>query len=115
MIENNITSQNKTAWEHLVYEWRVRHQGTPETVAKEICDNPQEFLRYHSKYFKDVNGKKIASICGSDGRRAVALALLGAEATVFDISEPQKKYALELAKAANVKIEYIIGDFVKLT
>ena len=110
-MKTSVASQNKAAWEHRVYEWRVKHQGTPQAVAKEISENPQNRLRYHAKYFSDVAGKHIASICGSDGRRAVALALLGAEATVFDISEPQKKYALELAKAANVKIGYEIGDF----
>lgn len=113
MIENSIASQNKIAWEHLVYQWRVNHQGKPEMVAKQICNEPQKFLRYHAEYFKNIKGKKIASVCGSDGRRAVALALLGAEATVFDISEPQKKYAMNLAKAANVKIEYNICDFCK--
>jgi len=93
------------------YEWRVNHCGAPQTVAKEIIDNPKNKLRYHSKYFANVEGKHIASVCGSDGCRAVALALLKAKATVFDISEPQKKYALELAEAAGVKIDYEIGDF----
>jgi SAM-dependent methyltransferase len=68
-------------------------------------------LRYHAGYFNDVEGKRVASVFGSDGRRALALALLKAEATVFDISEPQKKYALELAEAAGVKISYEINDF----
>ena len=108
---DNIVSQNKAAWEHRAYEWRVNHQGTPQVVAKEIIDNPKKRLRYHAKYFNDIDGKHIASICGSDGRRAVALALLKAEATVFDISEPQRRYALDLAEAANVKIGYEIGDF----
>jgi len=74
-------------------------------------NDPKGHLRYHAKYFDVVEGKHIASVCGSDGRRAVALAVLKAETTVFDISEPQKKYALELAKAANVKIGYEVGDF----
>lgn len=111
MMKNNNVSQNKVAWEHLVYEWRVNHQGEPQMVAEEIRNNPQQFLRYHASNFNNIGGKRIASVCGSDGRRAVALALLEAEATVFDISEPQKKYAMELAKASNVKIGYEIGDF----
>ena len=106
-----IVSQNKAAWEHRAYEWRVSHQGTPQVVAEEMMINPKKSLRYHAKYFNDVDGKNIASICGSDGRRAVALALLKAKSTVFDISEPQKKYALELAEAAGVKINYEIGGF----
>ena len=108
---DNYVSQNKTAWEYRAYEWRVSHQGTPHTVADEIMTDPKKSLRYHAKYFIDVDGKRVASVCGSDGRRALALALLKAEATVFDISESQKKYALELAEAAGVKIGYETGDF----
>lgn len=36
--------------------------------------------------------------------------LLGADVTVFDISEENRKYALELANYANTVIDYIVGD-----
>jgi len=42
------------------------------------------------------------------------LALLGAEVTVFDISEDNKKYALEVAKAADVSISYEVGDVLDI-
>ena len=108
---DKATSQNKTAWEHRAYEARVNMYGTPQELAREIINNPKGKLRYHANYFNNIDGKNIASICGSDGRRAVAVALQKANATVFDISEPQKKYALELAEAAGVKIGYEVGDF----
>jgi len=108
-----VVSQNKAAWEYRAYEWRVSHQGTPQAVAAKMMGNPQKSLRYHGAYFSDAAGKRVASICGSDGRRAVALALLKADAVVFDISEPQKEYAMALAQAAGVEIGYEIGDFCK--
>jgi ubiquinone/menaquinone biosynthesis C-methylase UbiE len=40
----------------------------------------------------------------------VALALLGADVTVFDISDESKRYALELAECSHVKLDYIVGD-----
>lgn len=49
-------------------------------------------------------------MCGSNGRKAVPLALMGANVTVFDISEGNKKYAMALAKAADVEIEYVVTD-----
>ncbi|MBQ7220601.1 MAG: class I SAM-dependent methyltransferase [Synergistaceae bacterium] len=114
MNHSEAARQNKRAWEHEVYEWRVKAQGSPESVADAIRTAPGKFLRCHEKYFFDVKGRRIASICGSDGRRACALAVLGAEATVFDISEAQKRYALELAEALNVKINYEVCDFCSL-
>ncbi|MBQ7216024.1 MAG: class I SAM-dependent methyltransferase [Synergistaceae bacterium] len=107
----NIAEQNKLAWEHEAYEWRLTAQGTPEAAAEAIRNCPRKFLRCHEKYFPDVQGKRIASICGSDGRRACAFAVMGAAAVVFDISEAQKKYALELADALGVKISYEVCDF----
>lgn len=110
----DMASINKLAWEYKVYEWRIQNQGTPSDVAKKILCSPKSFLRYHSTMFHELENKKVASICGSDGRRAVAFAVLGAEATVFDNSEPQKEYALQLAEAANVSIKYEIGDFCSI-
>ena len=106
-------SLNKRAWEYRVYEWRVRTQGEAAEFGAAIKKNPHQFLRWHAKYFKNIAGKKIASVCGSDGRCAVALACLGADVTVFDQSEPQKQYALEAAAAAGVDINYVVGDFCK--
>ena len=57
---------------------------------------------------------KVANICGSCGKKAIPLALLGAEVTVFDISEENKKYAVETAAAAGVKIGYEVCDIMEI-
>ena len=105
-------NQNKIAWEYRAYEMRTSRE-TIQEKAKEILDNPKSFLRYHQKYFENITGKRIANVCGSDGRRTIPFAVLGAEETVFDISEPQMKYALELAEAVGVKLDYVLGDFIE--
>ena len=104
--------QNKIAWEYRAYEARSSGE-TIQEKAKEILENPKARLRYHAKYFENIVGKRIANVCGSDGRRTIPFAVLGAEATLFDISEPQIKYALELAKAVGVKLECVLGDFIE--
>lgn len=101
---------NKKAWEYRAYEYWLKNDGLPEERAKIIMENPMARLKAHGKYFCNINGLKIANPCGSNGRRAVALALLGADVTVFDISEENKKYALELADCSHVKLDYIVGD-----
>jgi 2-polyprenyl-3-methyl-5-hydroxy-6-metoxy-1,4-benzoquinol methylase len=71
-------------------------------------------LKKYSKYFEYVQGLKIANICGSCGKKAVPLSILGALVTVFDISEENKKYACETASAANTPIDYVIGDVMDI-
>ncbi|MBZ9623831.1 class I SAM-dependent methyltransferase [Clostridium sp. FP2] len=82
----------------------------PMDNATKILKNPKACLKKHKEYFNHIEGKKIANICGSNGRKAVPLALMGAAVTVFDISEENRKYALELAKCANTSIDYIVCD-----
>jgi 2-polyprenyl-3-methyl-5-hydroxy-6-metoxy-1,4-benzoquinol methylase len=108
---NEQSSVNKKAWEHKAYKFWHMRDGMPEEKAEKIKKDPLACLKKHKKYFTDVNGKKIANVCGSNGRKAVPLALLGADVTVFDISEENKRYALELAQCAGVSIDYVVGDF----
>lgn len=107
---NHQSIINKKAWEYRAYEFWNKRDGSPIEKAKTIMENPMKKLKKHQKYFKDIEGMRIGNICGSNGRKAVPLSLLGADVTVFDISEENKKYALELAKCANTSIEYIVED-----
>ena len=99
----NYAAQNKKAWEYDVYNFWVS-QWTPAETAEEDLKNPRGGLRYHTKYFENAENLKIANICGSRGARAIPLAILGANVSVFDISEQNKKYACEVAEIAGVNI-----------
>ena len=98
--------QHKKAWEFDTYDFWVRTAGTPKERAKKDKENPLKMLKQYANYFEKFEGIEIANICGSCGKKAIPLALLGANVTVFDISEANKKYAIETADAAGVKIEY---------
>ena len=106
--------QNKKAWEFDAYSFWVEHSGTPEDRAAEDVKDPVKMLRKYAGYFDSFEGAKIANICGSCGKKAVPLALLGAEVTVFDISEDNKRYAMEVAKAAGTHIDYVVGDVLEI-
>ena len=106
--------QNKIAWEYNAYEFWVRQLGMPSKRAEQIKDNPIKQLKRYSEYFDTYKDIKIANICGSCGKKAVPLAILGADVTVFDISEDNKKYALELAEAANTHINYVVCDILEI-
>lgn len=111
---NTQSENNKKAWEYRAYENWIKNDGLPEERAKIIMKDPMARLKKHGKYFCNIEGLKIANPCGSNGRRAVALALLGADVTVFDISDENKKYALELADCSHVKLDYIVGDLYNI-
>lgn len=105
---------NKAAWSYRAYEFWIDRCGLPSDKAKELKEDPKKPLRRHLEYIGDVKGKKVANLLGSNGRKAVPLALLGADMTVIDISEENKRYAMELAKEAGVDINFIVADLMEL-
>ncbi len=111
---NEVGRQHKKAWEYDAYNFWVEHNGTPEERAKEDIENPVKMLRKYAAYFDGYKGVKVANICGSCGKKAIPLALLGADVTVFDISEENRRYAMETAQAANVNIHYSVGDVMDI-
>lgn len=112
MVDYSI--QNKRAWEYNAYEFWVKQSGTPDDRVKRDLENPIGMLKRFAGYFDTYRGIKIANICGSCGKKAVPLAVLGADVTVFDISEDNKKYALEVAEAANVHLNFEVCDILEL-
>ena len=110
---NNYITQNKSAWEFNAYEFWSR-DCNPKDRAKADRDNPIKQLKKYAQYFDSYEGIKVANICGSCGKKAIPIAILGAEVTVFDISEENKRYAMEVAEAANVKIDYQVGNVLEI-
>lgn len=111
---NGYTLQNKRAWEYNAYEFWLKKEGLPSEKARKIMEDPMGMLRRYVRYFDGFDGVCIANICGSCGKKAVPLALLGAEVTVFDISEDNQRYALELAEAAGVGLTYEVCDVLEI-
>ena len=111
---NEDARQHKAAWEFDAYDFWVRHAGTPRERAAEDRADPLRMLRKYAAYFDRYEGVRIANICGSCGKKAIPLALLGAEVTVFDISEDNRRYALETAEAAGTHIDFVLGDVMEI-
>ncbi len=114
MNHEEITNRNRTAWDYQSYEAWVSAYGIPASAAVELVRDPNHKVRRILPYLKILKGKNIVNPLGSHGRVAVSLALLGADVTVLDISTTNKRYAMELAESAGVKIEYKVGDFLDL-
>ena len=110
----DYTAEHKKAWEFDAYEFWVRQSGKPEERARQDLENPRKMLRKYSSYFEQTEGVRIANICGSCGKKAIPLAILGADVTVFDLSEQNRRYAMETAQAAQVKIYYEVCDILEI-
>ena len=80
---DKYAEQNKLAWEYDAYNFWVKENGIPAERAKLDVENPREMLGKFAKYFTDVEDIKIANICGSCGKKAVPLAILGADVSVY--------------------------------
>lgn len=106
--------KNKLAWEYNAYDFWCRELGAPGKFSHKILANPRAMLKKHSAYFGNVEGLRVANICGSCGKKAIPLALLGADVTIFDISKENMKYACETAAVAQTKIEYVVGDIMDI-
>lgn len=106
--------KNKKAWEYNAYDFWVLNAGKPAEKAKQDLKNPLAMLKRYTNYFETYKEIKVANICGSCGKKAIPLAILGSEVTIFDISDDNKKYALEVAKAANVDISFEVGNVLEI-
>lgn len=113
--EQESEEKNKKAWNDCAYEAWIHKFGTPIEAAAKIEKDPKKSLSVLNEYFGEVTEKKIANVMGSNGTKAVALAKLGAEVTIFDYGEGNQRYAMELAKAAGVSISYVLKDVLKLS
>ena len=109
MSQQEHSRANRAAWSHRLQEATVQLGGTAEQEAAQLKADPSHTLRDYIAYLGDVRGMQVANLLGSSGKKAVALSLLGAHVTVVDFAEDNKVYALECARAAGVKLDYIMG------
>jgi 2-polyprenyl-3-methyl-5-hydroxy-6-metoxy-1,4-benzoquinol methylase len=110
MTDDAILDRNRDAWNAGRYEAWVAALGPPEAEARVLAADPAHKLRRLLPHMGDVAGKRVCNVQGSHGRVAVAFALLGADATVLDFADQNRRYGLELAAAAGVAIDYRLGD-----
>lgn len=114
MNQRQMSEKNRIGWNQSAYEAWVSRHGTPSQYAEELKANPMKKISYYLDEVGEVNGKRVLNLLGSKGNKAVCFALLGADVTVVDISEENKRYATELSEAAEVYIKYIVKDVLDI-
>lgn len=108
----DITHANQAAWNAARYEaWRDA-LGSPADEAARLQADPARAARRILPHLGPVAGERICNVQGSHGRLAVSLALRGALVTVIDFAEGNRRYAAQLADAAQVSLDYILSDIM---
>ncbi len=110
---DKTTETNRLAWNAGRFDAWVSAFGSPEAEAAKLVSEPQRILRRLSPYLGEIVGKRICNVQGSHGRVAVALARLGAKVSVIDFSQENRRFALDLAAAAGVEIDYALCDIME--
>ncbi|MBD3107032.1 class I SAM-dependent methyltransferase [Bacillus sp. AGMB 02131] len=110
-----LTAQNEQAWNQNNYQALLARYGQPKEVAEKIKQNPEWRIYPFGQYMPDLKDKKVLHLLGSNGVKATAMALLGADVTVVDFSQENAKFANELAHEAEVDIHYIVSDVFSIS
>ncbi|GGH78259.1 SAM-dependent methyltransferase [Pullulanibacillus pueri] len=113
-VQSENSQVAKQAWTQGTYQAWLERFGPPEAVAQGLIEHPFTKLSSLGSWLGDLRGKKVINLLGSHGTKAIAMALLGATATVVDISEENARYAQEVAQAVGVDLEYIVSDVLSL-
>ncbi|MCO7125743.1 class I SAM-dependent methyltransferase [Sporolactobacillus shoreicorticis] len=113
-LQNTDAGQNGHAWNNEAYQAWINRFGKPEQAAAKIKENPAAKLGALAPYLKEIQGEKIINLLGSHGSKALALALMGAQVTVVDISSENAAYAKNVADALHVTLNYVISDVLQL-
>jgi ubiquinone/menaquinone biosynthesis C-methylase UbiE len=107
---DNINKTNRERWNALA-------RANVEWSQPFLDFTPQKAAEYVFRYgiVKDVAGKKVLCLASGGGQDSVAFGLLGADVTVFDLSDVQLERDRLGAAHHNLVVETIQGDMRDLS
>lgn len=113
-LQKRLNEKNKHAWTEDAYAAWTSRFGEPKQIAEKLMTDPTNILSGLINYFPNLKGKKLMNLLGSNGLKAIAFSLLGAQAAVVDISSENARYALDVAREAGTQIDFMVADVLEL-
>jgi SAM-dependent methyltransferase len=109
-MNDELSRINRERWNALV-EARVAYSRpmlelTPDS-ARNVVDN--------AGLLGDLSGKRVLVVAGGGGQQSVAFALLGADVTVYDLSDAQLAQDRRAAEQLGLSFEIVQGDMRDLS
>lgn len=114
-LQHVDSDRNGQAWNEEAYQAWVGRFGEPRQAAEKISHDPAGRLARLMPYLGSLSGKKIINLLGSHGEKGLAMALLGADVTIVDISAENAEYARQTASVLKTPIRYIVSDVLNLS
>jgi 2-polyprenyl-3-methyl-5-hydroxy-6-metoxy-1,4-benzoquinol methylase len=115
MMQEEMSAANRESWNQDRYQIWLDRFGSVEQEAARIMNDPRKRIKILADYIGEVRGKRVINLLGSNGTKAISLALMGAkEVKVVDIASENARFGYDLARACNVEIEYIISDVMDI-
>ncbi|MDQ8737008.1 class I SAM-dependent methyltransferase [Paenibacillus sp. LHD-38] len=114
-MQKEMSGINRNSWNKDRYQAWLNKFGSIEQEAQRIISDPRKRLKILADYLGDIREKRVINLLGSNGTKAISVALMGAkEVMVVDIAEENARFGYDLAGACNVKIDYIVTDIMDL-
>ncbi len=107
---DDVARYNKERWEELARANVVfsrPYLGLDVSSAREVVD-PHAML-------SEIQGMEVLCLASGGGQQSVALAMLGAEVTVLDLSETQLERDRDAARNYGVHVTAVQGDMRDLS
>jgi 2-polyprenyl-3-methyl-5-hydroxy-6-metoxy-1,4-benzoquinol methylase len=114
-MQKEMSNINRNSWNKDRYQIWLDRFGSVEQEAQRILKDPRKRIKILADYLGNVKDKRVINLLGSNGTKAVSVAVMGAkEVKVVDIAEENARFGYDLASACNVKIDYIVTDIMEL-
>jgi hypothetical protein len=110
-----MSATNSAAWaDEDTYAAWVKRFGPSHEWARVIAADPLSRLGPLAQWLPPLKGCTFVNLLGSHGTKAMAAALLGAHATVVDVSPANARYGLEMATSLGIDVRYVVADVLQL-
>ncbi len=116
----DVVAFNREAWDRVADEGdRFYRAMTPEQIQS--AKNGDWRIRITPTkpvprdWLEPLDGRKVLLLAGGGGQQSPILAALGANVTVFDLSEKQLQRDAEIASREGFEIETVSGDMAHLS
>lgn len=117
MSDSRIVAKNQADWDAFSASY-LRYNHADKLIQRIVDDPSSAFKRVTwaqlQRHLPDLKGKRVCVPSSGDNHAVFAFALLGAQVTSCDISQPQLDAAAKVAEKLKLDITFVQADTMRL-